>query len=245
MDPASEVYPSISGYTYVNNNPIRQIDPTGMFSEDALFSSARNAIGTKTIYEAPKEEDHPGKNDAARIDNVIISFRNAGVENASDANNYYDYKGPSTMFSDPENGQPWQYVYTEVFGWIDLAHFFKAASWGSSAVPLGEGVEFLQEHLREASPSAYSYEDLPSNLHGAIFIKHNGTIEGEGFYTALKNHFEALYETDYTCAPNWSTMPEKSDSSPNEPKNLTYKPIFAPRYNEVDAKYKLPFKYID
>jgi RHS repeat-associated protein len=270
IDVLADSYSSTSPYSYGLGNPVSNGDPTGasvqkFTGEEAqqVFKGVQNSYndavssgqnvnfksseigGLVRASSSNSNSFHPGTNDAARIDDVINSFKEAGVENIGDAVEYYDNKGPSVMFSDPENGQPWQYVYTEGYGWIDLAHFFKSASTGMISVPLGEAIEVAQKYLREDSPSAYSYEDLPSNLQGAIFLKQNGLVEGKAFYTALKNHFTAIFETDFRRAPNWSSMPKISDSSPNQPKNKSYRPLFAPRFNEVDAKYKPPFKYFD
>ena len=49
VDPLANAYSSTSSYAYVLNNPMRMIDPTGMSSEDALFSAAKSASGTQYV----------------------------------------------------------------------------------------------------------------------------------------------------------------------------------------------------
>src|SRR5690625_499215 len=45
-DPALESYPGISPYAYTLNNPVRYVDPTGMYvEENPVYDSEGNHIG--------------------------------------------------------------------------------------------------------------------------------------------------------------------------------------------------------
>lgn len=79
-----------------------------------------------------------------------------------------------------------RYAYTEKVGWLDMEHFFAAASTAyvtgyQDAIDLGGAVEIAQQAVLEIqqrtgqtinssfAASAYSFEDLTSNTVGAYF----------------------------------------------------------------------------
>src|SRR5262249_48913961 len=67
-----------------------------------------------------------------------------------------------------------RYLYSRRWGWIDMKHFSAAAYYsGKWYVPaasvLGKGRDVEKKQAEKGDDSAYSYEDLPSNLLGAYF----------------------------------------------------------------------------
>jgi RHS repeat-associated protein len=74
MDPLAEKYPWLSPYAYCGNNPVKYVDPTGMFIESAwdIFSLG---LGINSFIDNIKE----GKIDAAIADGVGIITDAAAV----------------------------------------------------------------------------------------------------------------------------------------------------------------------
>lgn len=74
------------------------------------------------------------------------------------------------------NLQSPRYLYSKRWGWIDLKHFSAAAyhsdKWyipSQIVLSRGKAIEAEQAKKESEKDSAYSYEDLPSNLLGAYF----------------------------------------------------------------------------
>gem|GEM_PF-4649613 len=139
-----------------------------------------------------------------------------------------------------------RYLYSPVWGWLDLAHFAGAAftaEWleanvGSDKTAARISVTSFQDHEgRQTSDSRFTYEDLPSNLMGA------------GFFLYMKKHADknrslvellprflsdlGFVEDPIRAAPNGGRLPERdSDIYPQDainhptPRNFTYMPAY-------------------
>ena len=120
-----------------------------------------------------------------------------------------------------------RYVYTNELGWIDMHHFFYAASlseqyhWliATSFTSYGEIIQFFR-----TKESSFSYEDLPSNKAGIDFylafkdrLKNNEI----SINSAVEEFLLSKGITEPSNAPNYHYIPHIQDAL--FPKNYTVK----------------------
>lgn len=110
-------------------------------------------------------------------------------------------------------GDP-RYVYTEERGWVDFKHFFAAANQAASVGEvatnaLGLAVEVVQTITQ--NPSAFSYEDLPSNAAGADFGDDVFDPNGAPLSEQVASYVNGLKPTAPTAAPNFAALPDSTD----------------------------------
>jgi len=135
-------------------------------------------------------------------------------------------------------GSSVRYIYTEKGGFIDLRHFFTAASVSNNfsiqdAIIYGEGMEHVQ--FMFGKESANDPEDRPSNLEGARFG--NNTVESDA-YTNFSNYLDEQKIVD-PSDPNISTekiyIPYDENDTPL-PDRASYKPYRGEPLKNDDIK---------
>src|SRR5699024_1443218 len=124
-DPLSEEYSSWSPYNYVMNNPLRFIDPTGMFVEDApddiVIKGKNNSsltITTSIDLEFETNIDFGGNHTLFDISNIAIGYEmGANATGAAVVGTNYSGSVISTLFLGGDYSGYWyDYVGGEVQG---------------------------------------------------------------------------------------------------------------------------------
>ena len=149
-DPKANEYLEWSPYNYTLDNPVKYIDPDG------------------------KE---PIKGKVAGLIEYIKMLSNQRVMSLSGLRTIYSNKWHSAAYgnsSNSDSNRDKRYLYSERWGWVDMKHFSAAADgtdyfFYTAKKVLSKGESIEQEQLKRGSGSAYSYEDLPSNLLGVYF----------------------------------------------------------------------------
>jgi hypothetical protein len=124
-----------------------------------------------------------------------------------------------------------RYLYSPVWGWLDVRHLSAMAYLSNLLTPrmalkVGEHYE-----KREAGTIAgYAYEDLPSNLMGACFAPYRRRLENAGrpLLDVLESYLKGLHFVENApldVAPNAAAIHEYDEKNV---KNHTYGPLFAP-----------------
>ncbi len=135
-----------------------------------------------------------------------------------------------------------RYVYSEVGGWIDFHHVFKIFEWANQNGPflgivggdMGELIQSVKDN-----ESAYSYEDLPSNLLGvAMFIRFGDDLENGSitWYQAVETALNEISCIEPEDAPNFDFIPHIVNK--HYPQNFTYSPLLG---NELKELHKQKF----
>lgn len=135
-----------------------------------------------------------------------------------------------------------RYVYSEVGGWIDFHHVFKIFEWANQHGPflgivggdMGELIQSVKDN-----ESAYSYEDLPSNLLGvAMFIRFGDDLENGNinWYQAVKTALNEISCVEPEDAPNFDFIPHIVNE--HYPQNFTYSPLLG---NELKEAHQQKF----
>jgi hypothetical protein len=122
-----------------------------------------------------------------------------------------------------------RYVYSEVGGWIDFHHVFKIFEWATqngpfSAITQGELGEMWQS--LKNNNSAYSYEDLPSNLLGVgmyVRFSQDLALGNITWHQAIKTALDEISCIEPESAPNFDYIPYIINEY--YPKNYTYTPL--------------------
>jgi RHS repeat-associated protein len=169
---------------------------------------------------------------------ALFNFFGKGSGSESDESDSDKKTKPSTV----------KYIYSERWGWIDLKHFSAAAMhtdnlfFGAGFVlRRGEKIERQQES--QGNTSAWSFEDLPSNLLGVYFESFLESSSAEGGFQGKLNTFFKLVGVvnDYQNAPNYSDIEAYEKGQVPIPKNYSYSPMFAlvPLHTEIDKHIKI------
>ncbi len=122
-----------------------------------------------------------------------------------------------------------KYIYTEIAEWLDFHHVFKIFEWATengpfSAITKGELGEMWQS--LKNNNSAYSYEDLPSNLLGVgIYVRFSQDIAlGKiSWHQAVETSLNEISCIEPEEAPNFDYIPHIINEF--YPKNYTYTPL--------------------
>src|SRR5690625_2626431 len=124
-DPALESYPSISPYAYTLNNPVRYVDPTGMYVEEApddiVIKGKNNSsliITTSIALEFETNIDFGGNYTLFDISNIAIGYEmGANATGAAVVGTSYSGSVISTLFLGGDYSGYWyDYVGGEVQG---------------------------------------------------------------------------------------------------------------------------------
>jgi filamentous hemagglutinin len=142
------------------------------------------------------------------------------------------------------NTQPFRYIYTSKGGWIDMQHFMYYASvaynskvnypelTNDQAILRAAISGYRQENLYDrmfANHSAFSYEDLPSDLFGArfgaIYFNPNSKLS---LSQQIGSYIETLGPMYPFMAPNYNKIPTKDSNIGNTPSytNKNFSPMF-------------------
>jgi hypothetical protein len=135
-----------------------------------------------------------------------------------------------------------RYIYSEVGGWIDFHHVFKIFEWATqngpfSAITGGEMGELIQSV--KDNESAYSYEDLPSNLLGvAMYVRFSQDLAQGNitWYQAVETTLNEISCLEPEEAPNFDYIPHIIDE--HYPQNFTYSPLLG---EQLRAYHKSKF----
>ena len=139
-------------------------------------------------------------------------------KNYFDANRSFARDQNNNIIDAPNSKKIDRYLYTYSRGWIDMHHFFYTAFLSEKYLPGlaysttldGEAIQFLKN-----SESAFSYEDIPSNVAGIHFYKQYGDAIKNGnisLETAVKDFFVANGATLPSNAPNYDYIPHIIDN---------------------------------
>jgi|GEM_PF-2406490 len=140
-------------------------------------------------------------------------------KNYFNANRMFKRDYQNNFIEDLSNGSKKvdRYLYTFNLGWIDMHHFFYAAYLSEKYLP---GLAFSATMDAEAiqilknSESAFSYEDIPSNVAGIHFFKQYGNNIKNGslsLESAVNNFFQLNGATSPRNAPNYDYIPHVID----------------------------------
>ena len=198
----------------MGNNPINMIDPDGMAPSKSEVITMKEF---KNIFE--------GFSTLTQIETQFDQLEKMGQNNPFVKRNAF--------------------LYSERWGFIDLKHFSKSAAWTNEwfitvdmVLDKGEKVEFKQWSIYH--PSAFSEEDLTSNLLGAYFADvflssewATGESMGENlviFFTML----EASENPKLDCQCTLFDIPK--DHTNELKRNHTYLPqtSYKPLDREID-----------
>ncbi|MEO1053662.1 MAG: fibronectin type III domain-containing protein [Bacteroidota bacterium] len=162
------------------------------------------------------------------LNGLLNLFRRNGVNSIDDAKALFAGNSHTSKDSNNPRLNFNAFIYTKAAGWLDMKHFFAAAGAAELGVPVdlvlfrGENVEKGQ--LKANHGSAYSYEDLQSNLQGALF---GDNIDGDFIeeFTRFMNH---LGHGTLEDAPNKDQIPEHARRRYGQvPTNFSYIPMYA------------------
>jgi len=171
---------SLNRYTYVNNNPVKYVDPSGNEPNQEQAINPDDVINFVKEY----EKNNPGAS-AAEILMEIGKAQGTLKKNQG-------------------------YIHTEKYGWIDTWHFFTGATGSKkigyrSTMLIGELIEKAQAGIPIQTHSGWSYEDMPSDKAGAVF---GGTVNNqEKLSLQLQNFLAESGATNANEAPNYNALP--------------------------------------
>ncbi len=183
---------SFNKYSYVTNNPLKYVDPSGESPIKPQLASYK--IISRRIKMFEKNNPHLDANQT--LSNISKQFKKSW-DNASNR----------------------RYFYTDKSGWIDSKHFFVSADQTSRTgnlltKALGLGVEIHQFITK--SPSGFSYEDLPSNSAGIDFYNslQNDLKKGKSvrLSQSFNNYIQNLNPTSPKDAPNYDEISSGDDT---------------------------------
>jgi RHS repeat-associated protein len=218
----------VNTYTYCHNCPIGYSDSNGK------EPTAKQVIGIRdfiTLLKKEKVED---------LEDLFHFYEDETVSEATTGSISPKISGGQG------NLQSARYLYSKRWGWIDLKHFSAAAYHSDkwyipSQIVLwrGKRIERNQAEKESERESAYSYEDLPSNLLGAYFgedYSSSGSYTKTGFElnSFQKKLVSFLVDLEVVSdplaiAPNAKDIPKyegKSNRVISTPKNAISTPIF-------------------
>jgi hypothetical protein len=209
---------SWNAYSYANNRPLNLVDRNG-------FEPVKAQAGTIQGF-AQNMNSTPHRVGLATGDSAASALSSLGeTKNLLPVN--------TGIFNMSAN----RYVYTANGGWIDMVHFvfyagraFKYKLAGN-ANPVGEAVQdgYWQEWSDQIRDpwSAYSYEDLPSDLFGAEFgAQLFDPTSSLTLAEQLETFIAYLKPLAPTSAPNYARLPQNDSKNPPIARNKSTNPMF-------------------
>lgn len=217
----------MNSYCYSLDNPVNLVDPDGAEPTREKVGEIKNFLNHVRKLEKIYTDEFKAKEGAEPDFLTTIAVNRKILEKFKD---YKTWDVPGE-----------RYIYTKRGGWIDMAHFAKAAGeigtswWGDRPILGSLGRRIAENRGREleagqqstaSRSSAFSYEDLPSNRFGFEF---GSDIDlGRPLSAQLDQFFQALQPTKPQNAPNWRALPKtgKDAQTHEPPRNLTDQPLF-------------------
>jgi RHS repeat-associated protein len=225
-------------------------DPIGLRGGVNNYTYCRNC----PICYSDSNGQEPTANAVAGLEDFITLLKKENVEDIEDLFHFYNQQTPSEVVTESisprisggqTNLQQPRYLYSKRWGWIDLKHLSAAAyqsqKWYVPVMAvLGEGMTVENDQWKRGDDSAFSYEDLPSNLLGVYFgarYSRSGINRKES--SNLKNPFQRklvsflvdleVVSDPLAVAPNAKDIP-KAEGPSNKvittPENAVYWPMF-------------------
>lgn len=225
VDAFASIFPNESPYSSFANSPIALIDVDG---------------------------NYPIKPEVIGVKALIKNLRAEGVASLTDLYSYFG-GGAGGLVSDVDandNTNPGRYLYSEKWGWIDMRHIAAGAYgtdlWYASGEDILNKGETNEENQVNAEPSsAWSYEDLTSNLLGVYFEEYLEDSD-EDFLTTLENYLTELgfVENPLSVAPNAAEIPSAYPNKKETPPTATEK-HYLPKYTTKKRNGSLDNEVLD
>ncbi|MBU0496713.1 MAG: RHS repeat-associated core domain-containing protein [Candidatus Thermoplasmatota archaeon] len=158
---------ALNRYSYNYNNPLIYIDPTGEYPNKVEAVNPSDVIDYLVSIESSCGD---------------CSVKQVLHEAAGQINRYEKTSGSGIIYPGSTTHRP-MYVHTIKYGWVDVMHLLTSAELSAYT---NEGITMIGGYLVEIAQlgkswhSAFSYEDLPSDLAGSEFGTYIKAHEGEG-----------------------------------------------------------------
>lgn len=256
IDRMAEKYVPESPFTYAINNPINLIHPngeevivhsmgttyTGMDAQ-TQFRRLQSSINVEPRYgqlgdkseilgEVSNALDGMNTYEMSMLEQVNVLARHF------EGNRRFVRNGRGELVDAPGSVNVVRYVYTERGGWIDMHHFFYMAGEAIAKTPANASTfSYLAEFIQEinGSPSAFSYEDLPSNAYGIEFVMQNSLQAALGMTASMVDLVSAFLDqlgaVEPEAAPNFPFIPHMAND--NVPQNFSSRPLTGDQLRNV------------
>jgi hypothetical protein len=224
----------------------------------ALFISEQNcqSVGIEQEWTNNFEENEEPKwgqlankqeilneiNNIIGLDNMPYEQQIISLASHFEKNLMYNRDNDGNLFIVDSANDVNRYIYSEIGGWIDFHHVFKIFEWATQNGPftaitqgeLGEMWQSLKDNY-----SAYSYEDLPSNLLGVgMYVRFSQDLaQGNiSWYEAVQITLDELNCLEPEQAPNFLYIPHIVNE--HYPQNFTYSPLLG---NDLEIYHREKF----
>ena len=224
----------------------------------ALFISEQNcqSVGLEQEWTNNFEENEEPKwgqlankqeilneiNNIIGLDNMPYEQQIISLASHFEKNLMYNRDNDGNLFIVDSANDVNRYIYSEIGGWIDFHHVFKIFEWATQNGPftaitqgeLGEMWQSLKDNY-----SAYSYEDLPSNLLGVgMYVRFSQDLaQGDiSWYEAVQITLDELNCLEPEQAPNFLYIPHIVNE--HYPQNFTYSPLLG---NDLENYHREKF----
>ena len=241
-DPLEEIQ---SRYRYGNNNPLIYSDLDGKepkLGQLASFQDIKQEIkvsATQAKNEVKNTEKKLQKTVPFKILQKLSKYEKQKIqlETMSEhfsGNRRYKRDKNNKIVDTKGSKNVKRYIFTEKYGWLDLHHLLKFAIYTMKYTPLiSSSLVTNSEHVQAMTQpaSAYSYEDLPSNLAGIHFYKYLTNQANADVALALTEFIELASPKQPFEAPNFLFIPhmvshptiKNSTTNPIEGNQLAFK----------------------
>jgi len=205
---------SLNRYSYVLNNPYKYIDPTGK-------EPVKDEAGTRNQAKEGEDKVIKKLKDEAAKSNKKLTAQEINKKLAE----YYrsQYKRDNTP----------RYIYTTQKGWIDLYHYYSAASLSSRVgagntrdagyiVELAQGISaiFTLFGKKGQEDSFFAIDDIPSNSAGTVQGEATKAMSADEARAYIEQQFEEMGATNPTNDPAYNRL---NDAYSNSYSDRAYK----------------------
>ncbi|MCK4260901.1 MAG: hypothetical protein KAX49_18130 [Halanaerobiales bacterium] len=208
-------------YGYCSNCPLTYKDRNGL-------QPTRHQAGTVAEFKEVMD------NSTSKIGLTIGKDAEEALLRLGKTGGFMGLKPLTTPYFNQKKGR---YIYTFKKGWIDMVHFLFYAGRAythklqGDKNPIGEAMQegYRQETLDifRSNWSAYSYEDLPTDLMGATFaVGYFDVTSGLSLSEQIANFLNGFGATLPLESPNWADIPEKDSKDDPLACSYTTKPMF-------------------